>query len=127
MLRLLRTNPRPQMSRYAAVRGGMRDLPSSKGLPALEALKPVRRVVLNYHFTPEGELAYQEITGEKFNYDIPPHHPALVWLAENRPRFFFFNPPGVEDVPGGVYRIRFRGDDWEILETPADIKWTTIR
>lgn len=119
MIRPVRLNPRPQMARKAAIREGLLDLPSMKGLPRLESLRLERAAVVDPEMTPIGLIAFEEIAGEKFNYfETPRHHPALVWLARNRPDLFKYDDI-LFAVPGGVYRIRREGK-WEHVETPEE-------
>lgn len=119
MILPVRLNPRPQMARRAAIQEGLRDLPSMKGLPRLETIKQERAAVADPRMKPLGKLAFEEISGEVFNhYETPRHHPALVWLARNRPEFFEYENI-LYPVPGGIYRI-VRSGRWEVVETPDD-------
>jgi hypothetical protein len=127
---------RPQLTRRAAVREQVAEMSDGSGLPEMADLVQKRKVVIgpkgygSPDLTPQGERAFKEITGEKFDrYETPRHHPAFVWLAENRPHFFFQygNKPGFRliDVPGGVYEVR-EYDGFESFYTPESVQWVRI-
>jgi hypothetical protein len=144
-----KTNPMPERSHQAAYYGAkpamrsraaineqMAEMSPSSSLPEMADLPQKLKVVVgpkSYSapaLTREGARAFKEMTGEKYDeLKTPRHHPALVWLAENRPGYFYsyLKEPGFRlyDVPGGVYEIR-EYDGWESLHTPESIRWVRI-
>lgn len=125
---------RPKPTRRAALEEGLGETPQTYELPFSETLKQQKKVVVGgqmdfkgAELNREGALAFASMTGgEEYDaFTTPRHHPALVWLAENRKHFFTSPKIRVLAVPGGKYEIR-EYDGAESLFTPETIKWTVI-
>ena len=129
-------NPKPQMTRRASIHEQVAEMSPSSSLPEMADLPQKLKVVVGpkSYASPtllrEGARAFEQMTGQKYDeLKTPRHHPALVWLAENRPAYFYsyLKEPGFRlyDAPGGLYEIRDY-DGWESFHTPDTIQWVRI-
>lgn len=106
-------------------------------LPTMRDLKQVKMVVIGPKgrhrevlLTREGQEVFGEITnGDHFDsWSTPRHHPALIWIAQNRPELF---DGGFQllPVPGGKYLVKeynSEGRYTESLQTPETMDWIQI-
>jgi hypothetical protein len=127
---------RPYRSQRDDIEEGYGDVPrdmQGRNLPTMRDLKKVKMVVIGpkgrYQepdLTREGQRIFREITnGKQFDsWSTSRHHPALIWIAQNRPELFV---GGFQllPVPGGKYLIK-NYDSMESLQTPETMDWTQI-